>query len=174
MDNVAQAISDFVEGAIDVNIQEMFIQISATLLLFLVVRFFFWNNITDFLDRRKKAMADEIEEAELANTEAQSFKLEASTELNDVRVNAKGIFEDAKERGERERTDIIKKAKKEAGIVISNAQKEIDSEIEKARSNINEEIVSVAILMAEKVIKKEIDESKHKELINEVTKEVVS
>ena len=34
--------------------------------------------------------------------------------------------------------------------------------------NINEEIVNVAVLMAEKVIKREIDKKRHEELIEEV------
>ena len=100
--------------------------------------------------------------------------LKADSELTEIRVSAKGIIDDAKERGEVERAKIVKNAKGEAVIVLENAQREIDSEIEKARTSINDEIVSVAVLMAEKVIKKEIDESKHKELLAEVNKEVIS
>ena len=37
-------------------------------------------------------------------------------------------------------------------IVLKNAKSEIESELEKARANINDEIVSVATLMAEKII----------------------
>ena len=174
MDLVGEAISRFIDGALSVDFYEMAIQVLATLLLFLVIRFFFWNNITDFLDKRKEMMASEFGEAELANKEAQSLKIEASTELNEVRMNAKGIVDEAKDRGERERSSIIDKAKGEAKIVIENAHKEIDSEIDKARASINDEIVNVAILMAEKVIDKEIDRSKHKELIKEITDEVVN
>jgi len=174
MDQVAETIKTFVEGAIGVNLKEMVIQISSTLLLFLVVRYFFWNNITDYLEERKKHMADEYEEADKANLEAQALKDKAVNELTEIRVSAKGIIDEAKERGETERSTIVGNAKKEATIVIKNAHKEIESEIEKARTKINDEIVSVAVLMAEKVIKKEIDESKYKELLNEVNKEVIS
>lgn len=174
MDLVAEAISRFIESAISVRFDEMAIQVGATLLLFLVIRFFFWNNITDFLDKRKEMMSSEFSEAEIANKEAQTLKLEASTELNEVRLNAKGIVDEAKDRGEIERSSIVNKAKNEAKIVIENAHKEIDSEIDKARASINDEIVSVAILMAEKVIDKEIDRDKHKNLIKEITNEVVN
>jgi len=174
MEQVAEAIKVFVDGAIGVNLKEMVIQIASTLLLFLVVRFFFWNNITDYLEERKKHMATEYDEAEEANLEAQNLKEKAVSELSELRLSAKGVIDDAKERGEVERGEIVGKAKREASIVIENARKEIDSEIEKARTSINDEIVSVAVLMAEKVIKKEIDESKHKELLREVTKEVIN
>ena len=45
MDKVAQAISEFIDNAINVNPIEMLIQVLATLLLFLVIRYFFWGNI---------------------------------------------------------------------------------------------------------------------------------
>lgn len=174
MQDFANSLSDFVMESIGVDITEMAIQILSTLLLFLVVRFFFWNNITNYLEKRKEVMSSEYEEAKAANLEATTLKEKADQELTEIRLSAKGVIDDAKERGELERNDIVKHAKHEAEIVISNARKEIDSEIEKARSNLNEEIVNVAVLMAEKVIKKEIDESKHQELIEEVTKGVIS
>ena len=174
MDKVAIAISEFINGAIGLRLEEMLIQIAATLLLFLVVRFFFWNHITDYLQKRKDVMSAEYEEAQKANEAAQEFKTGAEAELNEVRLSARGIIDEAKDRGEKERTTIVTKAKGEARKVMDNAKKELDSEIEKARQGINDEIVSVATLMASKIIKKEIDESKHKELINQISKEVVN
>ena len=174
MEDFANSLSDFVLESIGVDITEMAIQILSTLLLFLVVKYFFWNNITEYLEKRKEVMATEYEDAKTANLEAISIKEQADAELTEIRLSAKGVIDDAKNRGELERTDIVKKAKNEAVVVISNARKEIDSEIEKARSNLNKEIVSVAVLMAEKVIKKEIDESKHQDLIKEVTKGVAT
>jgi F-type H+-transporting ATPase subunit b len=174
MDKVAENISKFIDGAISVSVEEMLIQVLATLLLFLVIRFYFWNHITDYLDGRKKAMASELEEAEKANLVAQELKVSAESELNEVRLGAKGIIDEAKGRGEKERTAIVSKAKDEAKKVMENAKKEIDSEIEKAREGINDEIVNVAVLMAEKVIKKEIDSKKYESMIDEVAKEVAN
>ncbi|MFK5884128.1 MAG: F0F1 ATP synthase subunit B [Candidatus Izemoplasma sp.] len=174
MEEVAVAIKDFVEGAIGIDIIEMLIQILATLLLFLVVRHFFWNNITEYIEGRKNVMAKEYEDAALASTEAESLKLQAGNELNEIRLSAKEVIDDAKARGELEKTSIISKAKKDAEVVMENSRKEIKHEIEKARTTINDEIVSVAILMAEKVVKREIDASKHKELVDEVVKAVAN
>lgn len=174
MDKVAESIRTFVEGALSVNPIEMVIQILATLLLFLIVRLFFWNNITDYIEKRKQVMSEEYEDAQKANQDAQVIKKQVENELIEIRTTAKGMYDDAKTRGEHERIEIIAKAKNDAERIIDNAHKEITSEIEKARSSMNDEIVSVATLMAEKIIKKEIDENKHKELINDLNKEVTS
>ena len=168
MDKVAQAISEFIENAINVNPVEMLIQVLATLLLFIVVRYFFWESITNYLQSRKDLMNSEINEAQEKNKEATVLKDQAAAELQQVREEAKSINDDAKNRGEEERSKIVTKAKGEADKVMKNAKSEIESEVEKARANINDEIVNVATLMAEKIIKKEIDSDKHKDLIKEV------
>lgn len=178
---MGEAISGFVQdalgitdGAFGVNATEMLIQISSTILLFLVVRYFFWNKVTDYLENRKTEMTSEYEEARKANLEAYGLKEEAEGELNSLRLSAKGVLDEAKIRGEEERKNILQKAKGEANKLVDDANKEITSNIEKARNSINTEIVSVATLMAEKIIKRELDDEKHKELIKEVTKEVIN
>lgn len=154
--------------------QQVSIQIISTVLLFLVVRFFFWNKVTAYLEGRKEAMKKEYDDAKKASQEANLTREEAAKELNDIRVSAKGIVDDARERGEEERKAIIQKAKSDAEKLVDNANKEIDSQIEKAKKQMNDEIVSVATLMAEKIIKKEIDEAKHKELIKDISAEVAN
>ena len=116
----------------------------------------------------------EYDQAQKAKIEAATFKDQAETELKEVRLGAKGMYEDAKSRGEQERVGIVATAKKDAKRIVDNAHLEVVSEIEKAKKDMNDEIVSVATLMAEKIIRKEIDETKHKELIREISKEVIN
>ncbi len=166
-------INSLLNGSTD-GLRDVAIQIISTILLFLVVRFFFWNKVTEYLEARKKAIQTEYDDAKKANQDAALHKEDAAKELLELRKSSKGVLDDAKARGENERQAILVKAKKEADKLVDDAHKEIDSQIEKARNQINDEIVSVATLMAEKIIKKEIDNTKHKELINEVTKEVAN
>lgn len=174
MDGVAQAIQEFINAALGISAMEMGIQIGATLLLFLVVRFFFWNHVTDFLEGRKEMMASEIKEAQDLKEEASEMKSNAQDELVKVRNNAREIIENSKQKGQQERAEIIAKTKEEASKLIDNAKKEINSEVRKARKQMNDEIVSVAVLMAEKIVKKELDEETYKSMISDATKEVAS
>lgn len=178
---MGEAISSFVQdalgitdGVFGINATEMLIQIAATLILFLVVRFFFWNKVTDYLEGRKEAMTQEYNDAKNANDEARGMREEAEAELTLIKTRSKSMIDNAKVRGEDERKAILTKAKSEADKLVVDAQKEIESNIDKARNSINEEIVSVATLMAEKIIGKEIDEKKHKDMIKKATKEVAN
>lgn len=174
MDNVAKAITEFVNNALGVNPIEMLIQIASTLLLYVVIKRYFWGNITEYLDKRKAAMSDEYSNAEAASKEAKELKEVAEIELKEIRESAKGLHDDAKNRGEEERKLIVEKARKEATKLVDNARLEIDSEVEKAKKKMNDEIVSVATLMAEQIIKKELDEDMQKELIKDISKEVIN
>jgi F-type H+-transporting ATPase subunit b len=163
-----------VEGAFGVSPKEMAIQILSTLVLFLIVRFFFWNKVTDYLEGRKEAMAQEYNDAQNAKDEAKGLREEADAELTMIKMKSKSMVDEAKIRGEEERRAILNKAKSEADKMVVDATKEIESNIEKAKNSINDEIVSVATLMAEKIIGKEIDEKKHKDMIKKATKEVAN
>lgn len=177
----AEKIRSFVEdalgltdGAFGVDASEMLIQIASTIVLFLIVRFLFWNKVTEYLEGRKEAMKKEYEDAQQANQEAALKREEAAKELDEIRHSSKDVLDEARARGALERKEIIEKAKTDASKLVDDAHKEIESQIEKAKKDINDEIVSVATLMAESIIKKEIDEDKHKELIKEISKEVAN
>jgi F-type H+-transporting ATPase subunit b len=153
-------------------LQQVGIQIISTILLFLVVRFFFWNKVTDYLEARKTIMTNEYAEAKKANEDAIQTREEATQELTKIRQEAKSLIDQAKERGEDERKELIEQAKKDAEKLIDNAKQDIVSEMEKARQSINDEIVTVATMMAEKIIEKELDEKSYKTLLDRVTDEV--
>jgi F-type H+-transporting ATPase subunit b len=174
MTEVARAIQEFVNNSLGVNLVEMVIQIASTVVLFLVVRFTLWHHITDYLDRRKAAMKEEYDTAKRTAQEAQQTKEQADQELHEIRQSAKTMYNEAKERGEAERQTIVQEAKQEATRLVEQAHEDIERDIEQAKSDINNEIVTVATMMAEKIIAREIDPKKHKDLIKDASQEVLN
>ncbi len=172
MANLAEAIQRLVDIALGIDAVEMVIQLVATILLILVVKHFFWEKITAFIEARREIMESELTEATERNEEARVLKEEAEESFDKVKLEAKQILEDAKTRGEDNRREIIAKAKDEATNIKKSAQKDLAQEIEVARSHMRNEIISVATLLAEKVIAKEIDEATYNRLIDETIKEV--
>ena len=81
-----------VEGAFGVSPKEMAIQILSTLVLFLIVRFFFWNKVTDYLEGRKEAMAQEYNDAQNAKDEAKGLREEADAELTMIKMKSKSAY----------------------------------------------------------------------------------
>jgi len=174
MDIVAETIREFVNNALGVNLREMMIQIAATLVLFLVVRFFFWNHITNYLNKQNEAIKQAYDEAETSKTEAETLKQDAQLEFEKIQLSAKETLEEAKSRGKKQEQEIVKTAKETAVSIVKNAEDEVERLYDKAKESMQDEIISVATVMAEKVIQKEIDEEKYKSLLKEATDEVSS
>ncbi|MFU8786559.1 MAG: ATP synthase F0 subunit B, partial [Candidatus Izemoplasmataceae bacterium] len=88
MERVAQAIRDLVEIGLSIDPWEMLIQIVATVLLILVVKFFFWEKITAFIDARREFIDKELVEATERNEEASMLKAEAEKAFEQVKQEA--------------------------------------------------------------------------------------
>lgn len=151
------SITDVINSALDFNLTQMLVQIIATLVLVLVVRFFFWNKITAFLTARQEFMAHEIDNAKVLNQEAKELKESALEERTEILVRSKEIIESAKTQGENEKSKIIQAAKEEATRLIQSKEEELEMEKERARADLRNEVIELAVVMAEKIIKKEVD-----------------
>jgi len=158
------SITDVINSALDFNLTQMLVQIIATVVLVIVVRVFFWNKITSFLQARHEYMTKEIETAKSLNQEAQELKESALKERTEILVRSKEIIDQAKTQGESEKNKIIDAAKVEAARLIQTKEEELEMEKERARADLRHEVIELAAVMAEKIIKKEIDGSSYESM----------
>jgi len=158
-EKLVSGVEAAVEQALGINLLDMIVQILATVILMLIVKKYFWGRITEYLKKRNEYMDSELIEAETTNKEALQLKETREAELKEIREKSKDYFDHAKTRGEEEKKRIIDHAKKEADVILANGRKEIDAERSKAKMELEKEVVSIASLMAEKVIGEKIDES---------------
>ena len=165
IDRMLEAVNKAIESALGVNLVDMLIQIGATLILVLIVKFFFWGRITEFLEKRKNIMTDEMESAKKENLAAQELKEKREQEYNKLKLDSKEYLESAKSRAEQERLRIIEEAKKNADQMMERTKKEIEAEKIKAKSTLKKEVVDLAAVIAEKIIKQEVDEKKYQDMI---------
>ncbi len=172
MTAVAEAIQRLVDIALGVDPVEMVIQIVATLILVVVVKLFFWDKVTGFLDQRRHFINKELEDAASKSEEANALKTDAEEALDSAREEAKSIVDEAKTQGEEKKRSIVNEAKKEADLVKKNARRDIDQEIEVARNELREEIVEIASLLSQKAIKKQISKRVYDKLIDDAIDEV--
>ena len=89
----------FIEDGLGVTLEEMLIQLTATLILFLVVRFCVWNKVTAILDKRKQVVRDALKEKDDALAESKRVKEESEANLQTASLEAKRIVEKDKTKG---------------------------------------------------------------------------
>ena len=85
---------------------------------------------------------------------------------------SQSLIENAKKLGETQKEDIIQAARAESERLKEAARTEIVKEKEQAVSALREQVASLSVLIASKVIEKELDEQAQEQLIQDYLKEV--
>lgn len=136
------------------------------LILFLLVKKLFFKPINKMLDARKAEIESDYAKATEAEKRAAEMKTEYEGKLSNAQAEAGRIVSDAVKNAEMRSDAIVKEAEEKAQSMIERAQKNIEAQKESAFCELQGEISSMAVSIAEKIIKKDIDEKDHEKLIN--------
>lgn len=151
---------------------ELFITLANTLIIFLVLRKLLFEKVMNVMDQREADIKNDIEMGERAKEEGLRLKEEYEKSIDMARNEGQEIVENARKRAEEKSSEIISQAKVEASHIKDKANEDIKRERQTAFNNIKNEISEMALLAASKVIEKDIDKSKHEDLIDEFIKDV--
>jgi len=154
------------------HVIDMLVMLFFFIILIYLVGKFAWGPVMDMMKKREDYIANEIEQAEKNRAEAEKASKEAVERLRQTKQEAQKIIEDARTAGLKQEQDIIEAAKKEAERIKQAAQEEIQNEKEKAIQALQEQVASLSVLIASKVIEKEISAQDQEKLIEEYIKEV--
>ena len=161
------------EGAgVDITAITFIVQICATILLFLFVRFFLWNKVMDMIHKRESLIQEQIDSKDDAKKELEKAELEAKTILQEAKLEADEIINHAKNSSKAEAQIIMDKALEEIETKKKQASEQINNDREKMEEGIRDEIINVAYALAEKITEKEIDQTKNEEIVDSFLKEV--
>ncbi len=146
------------------GITSIIMQLCATLLLFLAVRFLLWNKVTAIIEEKEKRAQEAFDALNKAKIDTQAIYDDANKDRDLAKKEALEIIEKAKEKSYQEAELIISEANNEANIKLQKAEEEIEMKVKESESKIKEEIVNTAYLLAEKIINEEIDKKDNKNL----------
>ena len=151
---------------------DMAVMLFFFLILVYLVSKFAWGPVMNMMQEREEYVANEIDAAEASRKEAEKASAEALERLTQTKKEAQKIIEDAKSAGVKQEQDIIASAQKEAERIKLSAQEEIQNEKDKALQALQEKVASLSVLIASKVIEKEISAQDQDKLISDYIKEV--
>ena len=151
---------------------EMFWTAINTFILFFGLSYLLFNPVRDMLEKRKQKIAGELADAANDKKSAAEMKAEYEQKLKEVSKEADAILEEARRKGKAKEAEIIQEAKAEAARIVERGNREVELERKKALDDMKQEIVSIASLMAEKVVASSIDMKVQDELIEETLKEM--
>ncbi len=134
---------------------------------------FAWNPLLALLDRREEMIRQSLDDAEGAKQELQRLQQESKEILSKARVEAQSILAQTRSEAEKLKGEIKQKAKAEADSIFRDAEKQIQVETDKAIAVLKNEVVDLSLLVASKLIKKNLSKEDNQSLIEESLKQVL-
>ena len=137
------------------------------LILFYVLAKFAWKPLLTALESRENTIKSSLEDAEKAKTELERLNAESEEIMAKARSEAQTIRVEAKSAAEKIKADVMVQAGEDANKIREDAQKQINVEKDKAIHEIRQEVVSLTMMVAEKVIKKNLSKEDNQALIED-------
>ena len=144
------------QGLIEFNWSSLMI-LCNVFILYIILRKFFWEKIKKFMDDRAAAVQDAIDAAEAQNKRADEKMANYSKRIANVEEEGREIIKASKQQADAQAQIIIEEARKQASDIIAKAEKTIELEKSQAMEEMRQEIASIAMLAAEQIVGKEID-----------------
>ena len=146
--------------------------IGQTIAFFIFVWFcmkYVWPPLMAAMEERKNKIAEGLAAGERGQKEHELAEKRAIEVLQEARAEASDIINLANVRAGEMVEEAKGKATEEAAKVKKGAEAEIEQEVAGAREALREEVSTLAIAAAEQIIKSEINATKHKKLINDIS-----
>lgn len=156
---------------IELNLTSLMVLFNVAILYFIMKRFFF-EKIHNFMVARENAIKDAFESA--ANTNKMAMeKLEMyNKQLAQIEGQGREIIQKAKAKADNQTQEIINEANSKANNLVMQAEKEIARQQTKAMSEMKKEVGTLALLAAEKILEKNLEDTGDQdEIIDKILKE---
>ena len=144
----------------------------AMLLLFTVLSFLLFNPVRDLLEKRKQRIVETQEAAKREKEEAIAYKEEYEKKLQEVDKEVQEILSEARKKAMKNEATIIAEAKEEATRIMARANAEIELEKKRALDDMKQEMITIASMMAQKIVSASIDTDVQESLLDETLKEM--
>lgn len=151
---------------ISLNIWHIVATIVNLLILTLILKRFLFKPVKKILAERQSQVDDIYRIAEESARDAERDRKLYGEKLGRATEEAESIVKSAAQRADRLGDEIIEQAKSKADAAVRKAEEDIEQEKKKAMNNLKNEISGISVQIAENVVKREITEDDHRELIN--------
>lgn len=159
----------------DLNMQliaDAALMIVAIFVLFLIVGNKLFNPIRNIMQKRQDKIQNELETAASDMKKAEDLKAEYEEKLKAIDKEADTILSEARKRALANENKIVAEAKEEAARIIERARVEAELEKQKVADEVKKEMVSIASMMAGKVVAGAVDVKVQDSLVEETLKEI--
>src|SRR5262245_32912704 len=142
------------------------------LVLLALLAKFAWRPLLAALDDRQNTIRKALDDAQQAKQELERLNEESARIIRSARAEADAILAASRADGERLREELRTKARGEAAALVRNAERQIELETERALQQIRHEAIDLSVMIASKIIQRNLSKEDNERLIDEALRQV--
>ncbi|MDO4793660.1 MAG: F0F1 ATP synthase subunit B [Filifactor alocis] len=155
------------EGLVALGGWQILLTMLNTLVLYLGLKRFLFEPVKNFMDERTKSIEDQITQAKEKEELADRKLSDYEERIKNAREEGREIVRLARQSAEKQHEEIVEHAKAEAEQIFKKKQEQLKREKQQAVHSIKNEISDIALMVAEKVIQKNLTPQDQSQLIDE-------
>ena len=142
------------------------------LVLLALLAKFAWTPLLAALETRQNAIRKSLDDAQQAKEELERLHVESGKIIQRARNDAETIIAQSRSDGDRLREELKQKARAEADHIVKNAERQIQLETSRALEQIRHEAIDLSVMIASKIIKRNLSKADNEKIIDEALKQV--
>ena len=144
------------------------------LVLMTILAKFAWKPLLEALESRQALIRKSLDDAVQAKQDLERLNLEAAQIMSKARVDAEAVVARSQTDADRLREEMKQKAKADADVIVKSAQRQIQLETNRALQQIRLEAVDLSVMIASKLIQRNLTKEDNEKLIDDALKQVES
>jgi F-type H+-transporting ATPase subunit b len=141
-------------------------------ILFAILKKYAWLPILAALKKREDYIRGSLAEADKVKADVAQAQESKNKIIAEARMTAQTIIDEARKKAVDVAHGIEDRAKKQAQDAVETAHQEIAGERERARAALRKESADIAVNLASKLLKENLDKAKSDRLIEQYIKEI--
>ena len=146
---------------------EILVTMCNTLITFAIIKKFLFKPVRKMLAAREEEVQAMYGNAEKAQTEAEQMRSEYTQRLAKAKEEAAEIVGSATRRATVRSEEILKESSQQAAAMMKKAESTIEQERKKAMNELKDEVASLSVMIASKVVERDIKDADHERFIEE-------
>jgi len=140
--------------------------------LFIILSYLLFNPVRKMLQDRQARIKGDIDSALADKKDAAQSKQEYLDKLKNIDKEAEEILSEARSKALKNEARIVDEAREEAARIIQRANEEALLEKKRVIDEVKQEMITIAAMMAGKVVATNIDTTIQDSLVDETLKEI--
>ena len=152
---------------ISVNLWQIIVSLCNLVIIFLILKKLLFKPVKKILAKRQQELSEQYNAADKAEHEAMNAKQQWENRIKNADSEADNIIKIATEKANSRSEKILSDAKADAEGIVSRAKTEAELERKKNEAGMKDEIIGVSEALTEKLLQRELNDSDHRNFINE-------